>query len=625
MDNEKLEKITMPDHVRDIVFNAGSCRVIDKRSALLRMATGGDQEKSYAVSYNVGDKQICEATVVACNNGFAVNYMEPYMRRRDPECMLIGDDKPTDKALFKDRVGRRFDSLREETFLWLKEQDLVVTAFTLGALESDKGYGGLLIAPSNAGFFIAGLADLQGIVDIGELREPFTVHTVVFLAPPFRHTHFGGKQTVVHNRLSNVYEIFSYNLYPGPSAKKGIYGSLLSIGEKEHWTTLHASTVQVQTPYDNITTIMHEGASGGGKSEMLEYAHREEDGRLFLGENAESGEKKYLSLPRGCVLKPVTDDMAMCRDTVQNEDGYIIACDAEQAWFLRLNHIKHYGTDPHLERLTVHPDESLIFLNLKGAPDSTCLIWEHMEDKPGVRCPNPRVIMPRRLIPDVIEGNVEVHIRNFGIRTPPCTSQNPSYGIIGFLHLLPPALAWLWRLVAPRGYDNPSITEAEMLQSEGVGSFWPFASGKMVVHANLLLKQMQNAPKTKYTLTPNQNVGAWRVSFMPQWIAREYLGRRGVAPFRAEQLVKSKCPLLGYTLRSMQVEGYTIPHELLRVNEQPEVGTDGFEKGAKMLHDFFKKELTQYLNDDIDPSGRRIIECCIDNGTLEDYESCLVV
>jgi hypothetical protein len=83
-------------------------------------------------------------------------------------------------------------------------------------------------------------------------------------------------------------------------------------------------------------------------------------------------------------------------------------------------------------------------------------------------------------------ATVDVMIRNFGIRTPPCTAERPSYGIIGYLHILPPALAWLWRLVSPRGYANPSVTETAGMTSEGVGSYWPFASGRIVDHANLL-------------------------------------------------------------------------------------------------------------------------------------------
>lgn len=621
--SEILNKLAVPNHVSSLLRSARSCRFIGQRSELLDIALGDSSNTSFDVGYDVGGEFVCEVKVNRCKNGFAVNYLEEYMRRRDPECMLIGDDKPTDKTRFAQRKGNDFGGLRNESFAWLEQQDLIVTAFTLGAFANDEGYGGLLVAPDNAGFFIAGLADLQGIVDLSQLDHEFKVHTTLFLAPPFRHTHFGGKQVVVHNRLDDLYEIFSYNLYPGPSAKKGVYGALLSIGEEEKWLTLHASTVQVVTPYDNVTTIMHEGASGSGKSEMLEHVHREEDGRLMLGENTVNGDRKYLTLPRGCVLNPVTDDMAMCHTSVQNGNGLVVACDAEQAWFVRLNHITHYGTDPHLEKITVHPEEPLIFLNLEGAPDSTCLIWEHIQDRPGIPCPNPRVILPRHLVPDSVDGLVEVQLRNFGIRTPPCTRENPTYGIVGYLHLLPPALAWLWRLVAPRGHANPSITESAALTSEGVGSYWPFASGRIVDHANLLLRQIVETPETRFSLTPNQHVGAWEVSFMPQWVSREYLGRRGMARFKPDQLVKSRCSLLGYTLKSMQVEGSIIPHELLRVEEQHEVGIEGYDRGAEILHGFFKKELIKYLGKDLDPVGRKIIECCNENGSVDDYESLL--
>ncbi len=617
------DQVAVPRHISDLLRAAKSCRIIGSRAELLANAAGDESQKTFRVEYSVEGKTFCEATVDRCRNGFSVNYPESYMRRRDPECMLIGDDKPTDKVRFSDKQGEKFDNLRDETFEWLKKQDLVVTAYTLGAFTTGEGYGGLLIAPANAGFFTAGLADLQGIVDLDKTTEPFVVHTVIFLAPPFRHTYFGGKQIVVHNRLDDLYEIFSYNLYPGPSAKKGIYGALLSIGEAENWLTLHASTVQVVTPYDNVTTIMHEGASGSGKSEMLEYVHREEDGRLCIGKNLDSGDCRYLTLPRGCVLNPVTDDMAMCHSSTQTDNGYVVACDAEQAWFVRLNHITRYGTDPNLEQITVHPKEPLIFLNVDGASDATCLIWEHIEDSPGVPCPNPRVILPRHFVPGTVHGTVEVQLRNFGIRTPPCTRENPTYGIVGFLHFLPPALAWLWRLVSPRGHANPSITGVETLTSEGVGSYWPFASGRFVDHANLLLDQIAATPRTRYSLTPNQHVGAWEVSFMPQWVSREYLARRGLAPFKPEQLIPSRCSLLGYTLKAMHVEGSIIPHDLMRVNEQPEVGNEGYDRGAEILRSYFKRELSKYLLDGLTPMGKTIIECCMEDGSISDYDKLL--
>jgi hypothetical protein len=315
--------------------------------------------------------------------------------------------------------------------------------------------------------------------------------------------------------------------------------------------------------------------------------------------------------------------MAMCHPDVQTKAGYLRVYDAEQAWFVRVDHIRRYGTDPHLEELVVHAKEPLVFLNLQGVPDATCLIWEHTEDSPGVPCPNPRVILPRRMVPNVLNETVDVMIRNFGVRMPPCTAALPTYGIMGYLHIIPPALAWLWRLVAPRGYANPSITGSTGLASEGVGSYWPFATGRIVDHANLLLRQIRETPKVRYTLTPNQHVGAWAVSFMPGWIAREYLGRRGIAKFPADRLQPTRCPLLGYTLRTMQVEGTVVPTWLLRVDEQSDVGVEGYNKGAAILEHFFFAELEKFLQPGLDDLGREIIECCMRQGRAEDYEKLL--
>ncbi len=298
----------------------------------------------------------------------------------------------------------------------------------------------------------------------------------------------------MHNRLTECYEMFSFNLYPGPSAKKGVYGMLIDLGERENWVTAHCSTVQVITPYDNVVTIMHEGASGGGKSEMLEQAHREQDGRWMYGENLITGETRHLVVPRSCDLHPVSDDMALCHPSIQNGNGKMMVMDAEDAWFVRVNHITTYGADPYLEKLTAKPDEPLMFLNIDAVPTSRALIWEHTEDSPGVACPNPRVIVPRRCIPNIVDEPVQVDVRSFGVRMPPCTKEIPTYGIMGLFHIVPPALAWLWRLVAPRGYNNPSIIDTEGLSSEGVGSYWPFSTGRKVNQANLLLDQFAALP-----------------------------------------------------------------------------------------------------------------------------------
>lgn len=613
-------QLGIPEEAKAILKAAP--RVISPASEqeLVDLACGGRESKFFEVEYEVpGMGRVVEATVARVRNGVAANYPEPYMRRRDPNCLVVGDDLPTDKPRFAERFGEPFEGLRQQTFDWLKSQELIVFAFNAGADEI--GLGALVLCPANAGFFALGLAMLQGMLNPAAIPDDFHASAVVYVAPVFRHTHFQGKQVVVHNRLPHVYEMFSYNLYPGPSAKKGVYGMLLSLGEKEGWTTAHCSTVRVITPYDNEITIMHEGASGGGKSEMLEQAHRAPDGRWLLGRNLVTGEERYLQIPRACELRPVTDDMALCHPSIQANHGKLRLKDAERSWFVRVDHIRRYGTDPFLEGLTAQPERPLLFLNIDAVPGARALIWEHIEDAPGKLCPNPRVIIPRAIVPNIIENSVTVDIRSFGVRTPPCTREKPSYGIIGLFHILPPALAWLWRLVAPRGHDNPSIVETEGMSSEGVGSYWPFASGLQVRHANILLDQFAAYRRMRYILVPNQHIGAWKVGFMAEWIAREYLARRGSARFRPEQIRPARCALLGYAMHQMQVEGQQIARWFLQVDTQPEVGEEGYDQGAQMLYEFFQRTLQPFLTEDLDPLGRQIITCALDRGTLQDFEA----
>ncbi len=603
--------------VKEILNASSKVIVPQNREEILFLASFGGQDWC-EVAYEVpGKGRVVEATIARCKNGLVVNYVEKYMRRRDPDCMMIGDEEQTDKPKFKELFKVSFEDIRTKTFEWLENQELIILPFMAGGKEI--GYPALLIAPANAGFFVGGLADLQGMMDSDKIPSDFRPNAIIYLAPPFRQTHFNSKQVVVHNRLDGVHEIFSYNLYPGPSAKKGVYGILLQIGEKEGWLTLHASTVQVITPYENIVTILHEGASGGGKSEMLEYPHREPNGRLHLGNNSKTGDQFYFNLTQGCTLRPVTDDMAISHPKFLGEEKKLVVADAEAAWFIRLNHITHYNTDPQLENMCIHVQEPMIFLNIYGVPKSTCLIWEHTEDEPGKSCPNPRVILPRRFVPNIVDQKVEVDYRTFGIRTPLSTQEKPSYGILGILHILPPALAWLWRLVSPRGDSNPSITESGGLTSEGVGSYWPFATGRFMNHANLLLRQIVETSKTRYLIFPNQYVGAWEVEFMPQWISREYIARRGVAKFKPQQLISARCSLLGYVPVNMQIEGTRIPEWFIEVNKQPEVTDDGYDEGANILYHFFHSELSKFLTPELDDLGRKIIECCLSKGMLEDY------
>ena len=161
------------------------------------------------------------------------------------------------------------------------------------------------------------------------------------------------------------------------------------------------------------------------------------------------------------------------------------------------------------------------------------------------------------------------------------------------------------------------------MSSEGVGSYWPFATGRRVDHANLLLQQIADTPEVRYVLIPNQNIGVWEVGFMPQWITREYLARRGSARFSPNQIKPSRCPLLGYTPGPIVVEGRTLPPWMFEVDLQREVGPAAYDRGAEILAEFFERELVQFLTDDLLPEGRRIIEAALSGGTLDDYDHLL--
>ncbi len=615
------KKMVLPTELKDVINNGkGNIIIPDSREQLMEMATGGGK-MTFDVSYEVEGKGLVrEAYVVKCKNGIVANYDDPYMRRRDPDSMVIADDLPTDKITHTEKFGKEFDDIRLETFEWLKNQDeLIFLPFLAGAGDLNLGYQALLVLPSNAAFFAAALADLQGFIPKDKIPNFFKPRAIVYVAPPFRHTHYDGKQVVIHNRLFDMHEVFSYNLYPGPSAKKGIYAVLLDIGEQEKWVTLHASTVKIITPYELTLTIMHEGASGGGKSEMIEQFHREPDGRLLLGTNIITDEKYLITITDSSEIHPVTDDMALAHPSLQTSDGKLVVADAEDGWFLRVNHITEYGTQPETEKSTISPKKPLVFINMDAVPGSTCLIWEPIMDEPGKPCPNPRVIMPRTFVNNYVEGSTEVDIRSFGIRTPPTTKENPNYGIVGLFHVLPPALGWLWRLAAPRGFANPSIVDSGGMKSEGVGSYWPFATGKMVDQANLLLEQILKTLSTRYILIPNQYIGAYKVGFSGQWVTREYLSRRGGLKFKDGVLTPSRCPILGYALESIKFDGTLLSKGFLQVNHQPEVGNEGYDAGAKILTDFFKHEIKKYLTPEINPLGRQIIEACLNDASVQDY------
>ena len=86
------------------------------------------------------------------------------------------------------------------------------------------------------------------------------------------------------------------------------------------------------------------------------------------------------------------------------------------------------------------------------------------------------------------------------------------------------------------------------------------------------------------------------------------------------QLPIARCPLLGYTPPSLRVNGQEMPGGMLRVHEQIEVGEEGYDAGAHILIEFFHAELKKFNIPDLHPRGRAIIDLCLQNAEVQDYE-----
>src|SRR6185437_9563800 len=211
-------ELDLPPHVREVLSAAPLVQVPETRPQLLDWALGRptgttdwrlgnrDDHGVYEAIFYVpgrsnGQGRVVEAIVTKARNGLAINFPDPAMRRRDPDAMLIGDSLPTDKPRYEERFGEPFQNTRQQTLDWLKTQELVAMPFYAGT-ESLQ-YGSLLIVPRQAAFFAAALADLQGMIPRSQVPADFKVTGgVLFVAPPFRHTHFDGRQVVVHDRTA---------------------------------------------------------------------------------------------------------------------------------------------------------------------------------------------------------------------------------------------------------------------------------------------------------------------------------------------------------------------------------------------------------------------------------------
>ena len=69
----------------------------------------------------------------------------------------------------------------------------------------------------------------------------------------------------------------------------------------------------------------------------------------------------------------------------------------------------------------------------------------------------------------------------------------------------------------------------------------------------------------------------------------------------------------------MKIDGQYVRRTFLRPELQSKLGFEGYDAGAKILTDFMKEQVKEFLTDELDPMGRQIIELLLRDAPLEDY------
>ena len=109
------ERLSLPRELFEVLEHSPGVVVPESKEHLYDLIFNGEESDEIQVTYQVNGRTVKEAEVTRCRNGAVVNYMEDYMRRRDPDSMRIADERPTDKPRFADVYGYPFRDLRTET------------------------------------------------------------------------------------------------------------------------------------------------------------------------------------------------------------------------------------------------------------------------------------------------------------------------------------------------------------------------------------------------------------------------------------------------------------------------------------------------------------------------------
>ena len=107
---------------------------------------------------------------------------------------------------------------------------------------------------------------------------------------------------------------------------------------------------------------------------------------------------------------------------------------------------------------------------------------------------------------------------------------------------------------------------------------------------------------------------------MGEWVSREYLARHIGDGEARSTLVPARCALFGYALDEMKLDGQYRPSDLPAPRDAVEARHRGLRRRREDPHRLLQGAGHAVSSrDDLDPLGRQIIECCLHDGTLDDY------
>ena len=93
------KNISLPDNISALLQDCKKLSVFNTTDDLAIAATDGEENMEFEVKYDVPGKGLyTEAIVHRVRNGISANYSEAYMRRRDPDTMVIRSSEMTAKC-----------------------------------------------------------------------------------------------------------------------------------------------------------------------------------------------------------------------------------------------------------------------------------------------------------------------------------------------------------------------------------------------------------------------------------------------------------------------------------------------------------------------------------------------